>query len=421
MADRKVKIRITRFNEPITVAYRKSGGGYTVCLEPHRDFVMSSAQLEKIIPNETIQARLFKCSYLLPRLAPFHIQAPRKGSNRLLFYNGSGGYGDQIISWPVAKWLHDQGYEVHILSDPGNAQCWYCFPWVKTIQVLPLPYDMFKMFDHHVILEHVSNRDEHPDQLHPVDAMFNAIGVDPRTVSPLHKVVEPLYTWSEQQSIQAVCPDKAKLGLFQLTSANSVRAMLPNDTAFLLLKLAQATPEVHWLALFDEFNLPEYVKALACRECAGRGTQPLPEAKPVAGEEAKPVAPEPCATCNGSKTIAPNIEPYCASNLRELWALARARASIVVAPDSMMVHVAGCQGVPCVGLWGPVSPVNRTAYYKGHHAIFHREVCPHAPCFSYTADFPRYCPPRGTKRTVCEVMAAVTPSEVIAAVKQIMR
>jgi hypothetical protein len=37
------------------------------------------------------------------------------------------------------------------------------------------------------------------------------------------------------------------------------------------------------------------------------------------------------------------------------------------------------------------------------------------------ADFPKYCPPRGAKRTICEVMAAVTPQEIIDAVKKIRR
>jgi len=183
------------------------------------------------------------------------------------------------------------------------------------------------------------------------------------------------------------------------------------------MKLAEATPDIHWLAVYDEFNNKAFAEALKCRECSGSG-KTIVEQKP----DEPPKEGGVCPDCNGHGMLRPNIQPYTSPNLRDLWALTKFRAAIVVAPDSMMVHVAGCQGVPCVGMWGPVGPPNRTQYYKNHHAIFHREACPHAPCFAYLADFPKYCPPRGgQKRTVCEVMAAVMPQEVIDAVKKVRR
>jgi ADP-heptose:LPS heptosyltransferase len=94
---------------------------------------------------------------------------------------------------------------------------------------------------------------------------------------------------------------------------------------------------------------------------------------------------------------------------------------VVVSPDSMMVHVAGAFGTPCVGMWGPVAPERRTCYYKGHHPIFHREFCPHCPCFVYSAAFPKYCPPRPSTRTTCDVLAGISPEEVIEMVKKVRR
>lgn len=410
-------MNIVRFVEPVTVSFKKSAGGLTTVFEAGRDYVIATQQLDRICQDENVKSRLYKVTRLEPRLVPFLVSARKPGPQRLLFYNGSGGYGDQIVSWPVAKWLASQGYEVHILADPGNQCCWYNFPWIKTIQVAPLPYEQFKMFDYHFMMEHVNNLDEHQDQLHPVDAMFTKMGVDPTSIDPSLKVVEPAYTWLEQQVPRQVFTDKRYLGIFQLTSANSVRAQLPNDTAFLLMKLAEATPDIHWLAVYDEFNNKAFAEALKCRECSGSG-KTIVEQKP----DEPPKEGGVCPDCNGHGMLRPNIQPYTSPNLRDLWALTKFRAAIVVAPDSMMVHVAGCQGVPCVGMWGPVGPPNRTQYYKNHHAIFHREACPHAPCFAYLADFPKYCPPRGgQKRTVCEVMAAVMPQEVIDAVKKVRR
>lgn len=411
-------MNIVRFVEPITVTFKKSAGGITTLLEAGRDYVISAQHLDRISQDEKVKARLYKVTRLEPRLVPFHVGAKKPGTQRLLFFNGSGGYGDQILSWPVAKWLSTQGYEVHILADPGNQCCWYNFPWVKTIQVEPIPYEQFKLFDAHFVMEHVNNLDEHQDQLHSVDAMLNRMGADYRVIDPAHKVCAPIYTWLEQQTPRSVFTDKPKLGIYQLTSANAVRALLPSDSAFLLYKLAEATPDIHWLAIYDEFNNREFVDMLKCRECQGQKLVPDPNNPPRGGTTFLADCPE----CKGTGFLRSNIQPYMSPSLRDLWALTAFRASIVVSPDSMMVHVAGCQGVPCVGLWGPVGPNNRMAYYKNHLPIFHREACPHAPCFAYMADFPKYCPPRGSaKRTVCEVTAAVTPQEVVDAVLKIRR
>jgi ADP-heptose:LPS heptosyltransferase len=113
----------------------------------------------------------------------------------------------------------------------------------------------------------------------------------------------------------------------------------------------------------------------------------------------------------------PNVQLHTARNLRELWAVTR-HAKIVVSPDSMLVHVAVSLAIPCVGLWGIVSPHNRVKYYKNHLAIHNKEACPMAPCFSYLANFPKYCPPR-KDRIVCECLGAVSPVQVIDAIRKI--
>jgi len=418
-------MNIVTFAEPVTVAFKKSAGGSTAVFEPMRPYIITGAQLDRITQDENVRNRLYKCSRLEPRLGPFHpgMRNPN-GSNRLLFYNGSGGYGDAMMSWPLTKWLAEQGFEVHVLSDPGNQVCWYGFPWIKTIQMTPIAYDAWRLFDFHFVMEHVSNLDEHQDQLHPVDAMFTKMGVDHRSIDASHKVVHPIFTWAEQQGASQDMPNRTKLGFYQLSSANPVRASLPNDSAFLLSRIAEAFPDIHWLALHDEFVPKTYVEALKCRTCGGTGTLGVPEQGTVATEgTAAPVVPaQPCPDCKGWKWLAPNVEPYVSGSLRALWALIWRRATVCVGPDSMIVHVAGSMGIPCVGLWGPVAPPNRVGYYKNHMPVWHREACPHTPCYAYLANFPKYCPPRGAgARTVCEVMAAVTPAEVIDAIAKIKR
>jgi ADP-heptose:LPS heptosyltransferase len=173
--------------------------------------------------------------------------------------------------------------------------------------------------------------------------MLNRMGVDPESIADEDKVERPNFTPGEIGSLAAVKQQHPKLGFFQLASAKPVRGLPPADSALLALKLAEATPEVHWLCLHDEFVPKDYKEAL--------------ESKAIERKQS-------------------NVQLFCAANLRELWALAES-ASIVVSPDSMMIHVAGIFGVPCVGLWGPMDPYRRTRYYKNHTPLWHKEFCPH--------------------------------------------
>jgi hypothetical protein len=378
-------MNLIRFAEPVTISFKKSAGGATITFEAGRDYVIANQQLERILHDENIRNRAYKISKLESRIANFHVGARKAGTQRLLFFNGSGGYGDQIITWPVVKLLSGMGYEVHVLTDPGNNVCWWNFPWVKSVDICPIPYERVKLFDYVCIFESVVNMDEHQDQEHPLDVMLRKIGVDPRAVDASLKRVAPNFTYSEMANTQ-VFKDKT-IGMYQLSSANQIRCLQPADSVFMLLKLADAYPHIHWLALYDEFVKPEYKTQLE--------------------EKIKELE-------------ITNIQPYCAPNLRDLWALTT-RAQVVIAPDSMMVHIAGCMGVPCVGLWGPMPPQSRVAYYTNHLPIFHRELCVHSPCFAYSNTFPKYCPPRPGGRTTCEVLAGISPVEVIEAVNKIIQ
>lgn len=374
-------MNLLRFAEPVTVAFKKSAGGATVTFEANRDYVIANSQLERIMQDQNIRNRAFKISKLESRLPNFNVSARKAGNQRLLIFNGSGGYGDQIMTWPVAKLLASMGYEIHVMTDPGNNVCWWNFPWVKTVNTCPMPFEQVKMYDYVLIFEAVVNMDEHQDQEHPVDTMLRKIGIDPASVDASLKVTHPMFSYLEMESTKKF--DGKQIGLFQLSAANPVRCLQPADSVFMLMKLAQEFPDIHWLALYDEFVNVQYKE--------------LCEAKLKEAEIT-------------------NAEAYSFGLLRELWAMTT-KALIVIAPDSMMAHISGSCGIPCVGLWGPVAPGNRVRYYKNHRPVWHQKVCPHSPCFAYTNTFPKYCPPRPTPRTTCEVLAAISPADVISEAK----
>lgn len=380
-------MNLITFREPITIAFKKSAGGLHVTFEAGREYLMANAQLERIMRDQNVQSRYHKISRVESRVQNFHVAAfPKK--TKVLLFNGSGGYGDQILTWPVAKLLHDDyGFQVHVMTDPGNNVCWWGFPWVKSIQIVPCLWEQVKLFDAFFPMEAVVNMDEHQDQAHPVDMMLTKMGIDPDEVPVEKKVVRPNFTEGELGSLAPMLKLGKKIGIYQLSSANPVRCLTPNDSVWMALKIAEACPDTQWLCLYDEFVPKEYKETLESMAVERK---------------------------------LDNVQAFCAPNLRELWALTE-HASVVVSVDSMMVHVAGVFGTPCVGLWGPMDPDRRVRYYKNHHPIFHKEFCPNSPCFVYSNVFPKYCPPRPDERKTCDVLAGIAPREVVDTIKRVQR
>jgi hypothetical protein len=351
--------------------------------------------------DRNVQARTFKISRLDNILTNFNANIPKiQGRpHRILVYNGSGGYGDQLMTWPLTLILARMGYEVHICVDPGDQALWWNLPWIKTINTLPMPYEILKMFDDNLLMDTVVNMYEHPDHMHPLDCMLHRIGIDPTQVPEAMKVVAPIYTASEIQA--GLAWRERVFGVYQLAGAKPVRNLPPQDSVFMLSKLAQAFPKATWLSVFDEFVPKDYVNLLL-------------------EEDVDPATKEPKKDDKGNvlkRVKYPNVIVHCAPNVRDLMFIC-SHAKVIVGPDSFLVHAAGVQSIPCVGLWGAFSPQSRVKYYKNHHPIHNKQVCPHAPCFHYLNALPKYCPPRNG-RNICEVMAAIDPGQVIERIQKI--
>jgi len=360
-------------SEPVSVSLTKSAGGRTHVFEPNKSYVLANAQYSKFQHSPELKPFAERTSQLDSRIRNFVARENEGGT--VLFYNGCGGYGDQIMAWPVAKYLNDIGYSVFILTEPGNELCWWRFPWVKSILTLPIDYEVFKLFDFHANFEFLSNFDEHPDQLHPVDLMFEKIGIDSTKIPIEKKVVAPELSTTE---INRTADYEGKtIGLYQLSASNPNRSLTPDASAFILQNLAHAYPDWTWLALYDQF---------------------VPTSYPQAASDLK------------IDNVRASHLPY----FRDIFSIVR-RASLVVAPDSLLVHVAGSFGIPCVGMWGTVSPDTRVRYYKRHVAVYKQSVCKHSPCHFSSDGFPSICPPLKGKRNCCEVLSAVTADDVLSA------
>ena len=352
----------------------KSAGSKRVTLEPFRAYVVSNNQFQNMVKEETLSKLVYKATSLDARIKNFSIHSPDK---TLLLYNGSGGYGDQIMTWPVVNILQKRGFKVHVMVEPGNESCWWMQPFVESVQTVPIDLGTWNLFPNHAVFESVCNYDEHPDQLHPVDAMLLKIGIDPDGVPADLKSVAPVFTAAELTKAASIGGSTA---VFQLCASTMTRSLDADTSASALSRLATAYPDITWLAVFDRFVNPAYV-----------------------------------TLANDLKL--PNVRVVEFPSLRDLWAVI-GRSRLVVSPDSMCLHAAGTQGIPCIGLWGMTNPKNRVIYYKNHIPICKWSVCSHSPCLYSAKGLPPFCPTHDQQS--CGVVAAITPDDILGAAASVL-
>jgi hypothetical protein len=357
-------MHLVTFSNRVELVFSKTAGQISVVIEPGVTFAFSANQLHRVMENSPqIKAAIARQSVLESRVRPFRAELDGKGQS-VLFYTGAGGYGDQLMAAPVVRLLSDRGYQMHVLTDPGNNTCWQ-YDWIKSVSQLPIPAADLARYDHLAFYELVTNIDEHADQLHPTDNLLHRAGVDYGSVPLEKKSVKPAFTLAELAGAQTFVSGR-ELAIYQLCSSSVVRSLPVESSRKLAVELAQSLPQFHWLATYDGHNKAEYYA-------------PIPD----------------CPK---------NLELKTFPQLRDFLAVA-SLAKLVVSVDSLAVHIAGSCGVPCVGLWGAVDPHRRVAYYRNHLAVWQRQACQVAPCFCGNPEaFPLICPPVDGGRKSCSVL-----------------
>ena len=377
-------MNLVSFADSLLMVYEKSSGQNAVLFEPFRPYVVTESQFHQFEKDRNISSLFYKITKLNSRVPNFNAYAQKPG--KLFFYAGGGGYGDQIIAWPVARYLSNMGYQLDVYTDPGNESCWWMMPWIRSVGILPIPKTHFDNYTQYAVFTETTNMDEYPDQAHPVDTMFRKIGIDPATVPPEEKVLAPAFSPMElnraRSFLQSTGIAQTKFAFMQLSASLKLRSLPPAEAFVYMQTLAEAFPDIAWIHLTDKYNDAAY--AIKIQESG-----------------------------------LPNLYAHTFARLRDMWA-ATTLAELVVGVDSMAVHVAGSCGVPCVGIWGPVHPLTRVKYYREHTPLFDPSPCPFAPCFfAHGSDLPPFCPPNPPP-TACKVMQASTPDKVLDAVRIIV-
>lgn len=352
-------------------------GGIQV-FEAEKGYLFADKQFDKLKAWDTT-IPYQKVSKAEPMMKPF-LFSEKGPKGRVLIYNGVGGMGDQIMTWPLAKILADRGYEVHILSEPHLVMFWHSFPWVTSIVTLPCYWSALRLFDHIINLEYISNGYAHDNQQQPIDLMLQLCGIDPASISDEEKRVAPRFTRTEEEIAKGLYSGR-RLGFYQLACSQQIRSLGPDHSRAVLKALAEEFPDIYWIGIYGALEASAYWR----------------------------------------DPIADNVEFRSFERPRLLWSLMQ-RAELCVGPDSMIVHIAGVLEKPCIGLWGPYGPDSRVKYYPHHYPIHHTEACPLSPCHWNAIQIPHICPPSPDRpREFCDPMLKITPEEVVAAAHKIMK
>lgn len=94
---------------------------------------------------------------------------------------------------------------------------------------------------------------------------------------------------------------------------------------------------------------------------------------------------------------------------------------VMVAPDSSLLHIAGCLDVPALGLYGPFPASERVSHFPSVKPLQGHGGCPLACCHHHRIagqEFPDSCP--GEAKGQCTEMAALKPEYVFQKMRQLL-
>lgn len=279
---------------------------------------------------------------------PEHQRMLERGCH--LLFHRSGGAGDILMIAPLIESLKRvyPKTEVTFACDPKYQGVLRLLPCIDSVTSLPLTPDVYKNFDAHVsFYESIEIPSARARETHGVDLFAEHIH----------------WEWREGDSkIPAISiPKRAHKKIDKLFKKHKVKT----DDAILVVQFMSSNIN----RAFDVNKMSQVVGALAGR--------PNTHIFIVGGNPAE--CPFDWRLESGESVKC--IHKVLGDLTWEETAALVSRASLCVAPDSAIVHIAGCQDKPCIGLYGPFPAEIRTKYYPRTIAVESTAEC--APCFAH--------------------------------------
>ena len=318
----------------------------------------------------------------------------------LLAWRGAG-IGDQLIvagCLEQIKRLH-RPCRLGLMCDPNVARALYGGAENLPFEVVTEPVQLqeWETWNYHWIVEGYCDGNHEPDQPDVWQGHLQAIGMDFMVTGRARRVCVPeSRRWTERaEAFLQVMRGPPEGGttnltgtvrhpfiLWQLAASTPMRSLPPGLAAECLRQLVAACPESVIVLAGTEHEFEVYAEACDVAGIAG--------------------------TTRGLK-------------LQEVFALVRL-ASVVVAPDSCLGHVAARYETPCVSYWCPFAASSRAATYGSHVTIEMKTDC--SPCWAHEygpVNLQRGCPLSETDATAsryCKGLAAIRPETIVAMVKK---
>lgn len=387
-------MKIVTFKEHKTI--RSTNGPFVTDLNfnPGERYIVDDFCMNQLVQG--IPDALYEYSDLAPLLRR---EMPINwAGKRVLFWRGCG-LGDELMLSAVVRYFREVLHaEPYIMCPAMHRPIWgHDLEHSDSISshpaLMPIHLDAVwraagrPFFDYAFFLESVTEWDADQEQENVYDRMYRLCGIDPFKVSAKYK----------RPYIDLTDHDRAEFGSWKKQLAE---IGLNLAGGYIVVQMGPKNPIR---------DLPEKKSLEVLDALSGCGLQVVVvDDKPLVG----PIS--------AAMSTFPGFYSLCGMipHIRHLFSLVN-QAKLVVGPDSFVLHVAAGLDIPSISFFGPVSPESRSKYYPNHHAVWHHELCPHAPCFSFNG-FPANKCPKGKEQKSCEVFEGVTGSELRWLVAQVV-
>ncbi len=314
------------------------------------------------------------------------------------------GIGDLLfMTGPMAYLHHISGGQLHLdfyaYADRGQVFLNNPLLRYKTVLVGPTHYDDLQHYNYHWFAETATEHDEERDQLNVYDALYRQIGVNHESVDAIFKRPSVHISHTEMQGLDRFfyfCWMEKKIDL----RATGYYVAAPFTHSPLRLM-----PYGLWLEVIAEAARRRPVIVV------GNLHNHIPDTDISAGEFLSRV----------SQLGVNVINAIDQTPVRVLVTLI-SKAKAVISLDSGPLYVAQGLRVPAVSLWGAHNPAVRIGYDPDYMelAVWPNSHCDQSPCFAYSR-FPENKCPQGANQRVCQVLAGITPKDVMDTLDKVER
>jgi ADP-heptose:LPS heptosyltransferase len=361
-------------------------------LNPRCRYVINASQVESLGDKIASLSDLKNSRFFSP------LQANRNLANSTILVerNRDRGFGDYLfLTGPFDYIKHVSGgsaqIDVYALAEKSkilenHPTLSHPVPFAG-----PVLYDNLHLYNYHWFIDAVTEYNEEKDQLNVYDALYKQLGIDPSTVSSQFKRPSMLLTpqdYKDLDSLYFYVYSNKKIDLRR----TGYYVVAPSTNASL-----RSAPYSMWLKTI--YNLSKARPVVVVGQSGSR----VPATDMPFGSFVEQL-----------DQLGPNVVNLIGGTPVRVVASLISRSSCCFTLDSGLLYVAQALRIPCVSLWGPVSPWSRIGYDKDYMdlAIWNREACAHASCFAYSG-FPVSKCPRGSSQNVCEPLISVTAEQVL--------